>query len=527
VTTVLLTGAGGFAGHHCLQHVLATTDWKVICTDSFRHKGKTDRISQVLAGHPGWAARVVVMTHDLSVPFSHQMARAMDRIGPVDYVLAYASDSDVMKSITDPGPCVTNNVAVALNTLELCRVISPSALVWVSTDEVYGPVTDPEHGYPEWSTIIPSNPYAASKAAQEALCVAWWRTYDVPVMIVNCMNMIGERQQVQKYVPMIMRAVARGDTLTIHGSPDSIGSRHWLHARNLADAITFLLRHNRYETYRPLYNAPARYNLGSPDRIDNLALAQMIADTMGGDLRYRFEDANLTRPGHDKDYGLNPSKLLALGWKPPVPFAESLHRTVVWTQRHGEWLEDLRKYPPTGEIMGTERVISGPFGAAYELPVTDGPNCAATVCHYLINAPVFHPGWSQYNFHILRLTPNLPGLPEPHFQFKGATHEVGVVAIDPSEGHQTKETMIEFCTPDSPKFGKMPWLAPVNIACQVIAEDDELLRLAPHLMRSVVIKGVSPETSDAPDLVRRYWHAMIIQGIAHMRGEHESRVRAR
>jgi hypothetical protein len=170
-------------------------------------------------------------------------------------------------------------------------------------------------------------------------------------------------------------------------------------------------------------------------------------------------------------------------------------------------------------------IIAGPFGKADELPLNDGPNFAATVCHYLVTAPIFHPAWSQYNFHILRLTPNLPGLPEPHLQFTGATHEIGIVALDPSEGPQTYESMIEFCTPDHRNFGKMPWLSPVNIACQIITRDEgELLKLAPHLMRAIVIKGVSPETSDAPDLVRRYWHQMIEQGLAHMRGEHKGRV---
>jgi len=335
MTEVLLTGAGGFAGHHALQHILASTDWDVIATDSFRHKGKTDRISQVLHGHPDWAQRTSVMTHDLTVPFSLQMTSTLYG---VDYVIAYASDSDVMKSITDPSSCISNNVQVAMSTLELCRILQPRALVWVSTDEVYGPVSDPDDGYAEWSPIIPSNPYAASKAAQEALCIAYWRTYGIQVMIVNCMNMLGERQQIQKYIPMVMRSVRRGDVLTVHGEPGNIGSRHWLHARNLADAIVYLLTRNYQHARIP--GLPARFNVGSPDRVDNLHLAQMVARAMDGELKFRYQDATADRPGHDKDYGLNPSKLLDTGWSPAVPFRESLDRTVRWTMEHPEWLED-------------------------------------------------------------------------------------------------------------------------------------------------------------------------------------------
>jgi dTDP-glucose 4,6-dehydratase len=340
VTVALLTGAGGFAGHHALQGILAETRWDVIATDSFRHKGKTDRISQVLRGHPDWRHRVTVITHDLTVPFSNQMRAAIERFSPVDYVIAYASESDVMKSIADPVPVALNNTAVALSTLELCRYLEPEALVWVSTDEVYGPVDDPDQGFPEWSPVLPSNVYAASKAAQEALCIAYWRSYGVPVILVNVMNMIGERQQPQKFIPMVMRAAMHGTELTIHGQPGSIGSRHWLHARNLASAILFLTATGQQVSYSPAVSRPARFNIGSPDRIDNLTIAQMVTAAMGYPLRFRFEDANMTRPGHDRDYGLDPSKLLGLGWKPPVPFGESLERTVRWTLNNLEWLED-------------------------------------------------------------------------------------------------------------------------------------------------------------------------------------------
>jgi dTDP-glucose 4,6-dehydratase len=338
VTTVLLTGAGGFAGHHCLQHVLVNTDWDVIVVDSFRHKGKTDRITQVTASHPDWPDRVTVVTHDLTVPFSNQMTAALMKRDGIDYVLAYASDSDVYKSITDPVPTGVNNFGVALATLELCRKLHPRAVVWVSTDEVYGPVTEPDTLFAEWSPIVPSNPYAASKAAQEAMCSAYWRTYGVPVIILNVMNMFGERQQVEKFTPMVMRAVLRGDELTIHGQPGNVGSRRWLHARNLADAILFLLRTPPARYPEALW--PARYNVSSPDRVDNLTLAETVAGIMGRPLRFRYSDPDTERPGHDLHYGLDQEKLGSLSWKPPVPFGESLERTVRWTMNNLEWLED-------------------------------------------------------------------------------------------------------------------------------------------------------------------------------------------
>jgi dTDP-glucose 4,6-dehydratase len=368
MTRILITGASGFAGHHCLEHVLAETDWDVIATASFRHRGTCDRIVQVLRGDrrldmPGisrisWAARTTVLTHDLTAPFSPQEAGVIAGEDGLDYLIGMASMSHVDTSITDPVTFCENNLAVALNTLELARQLRPKAVVMISTDEVYGPCP-PGYGHREWSPILPSNPYAASKAAQEAVAVSYWRTYGVPVIITNTMNLVGERQHAEKFVPKVLRAVLAGEEAVIHGSPGHIGSRHYLHARNMAGAVLFLLRETQPAAFpahvaasqrsaayrrwqlggpRELADRPDRYNIASADRIDNLQLAQWIADAAGMPLRYRLEDFHRTRPGHDPHYGLDPGKITALGWKPPVPFRESLIRTVHWTMRNPEWL---------------------------------------------------------------------------------------------------------------------------------------------------------------------------------------------
>ena len=170
---LLLTGAGGFIGSHVLRHLLHETDWQITATDSFRHKGKTDRILAAADGIPGWRERLDVVVHDLAAPLS---AQAAGRIGDVDYVIAMASASHVDRSITDPAGFFRNNAEVAISTLEFCREAKPRAVVWISTDEVYGPVGPYDAGHPEWAPILPSNPYSASKAAQEALAISYWRT---------------------------------------------------------------------------------------------------------------------------------------------------------------------------------------------------------------------------------------------------------------------------------------------------------------------------------------------------------------
>lgn len=350
MTQVFISGAGGFVGHHFFEHVLVNTDWDIVLTDSFRHKGSTDRIREVLenqtlpawsSGSDAWANRVKVYTHDLTAPVS---AQGVDFIGPIDYMVCFASESHVDRSITDPVPFVKNNVDVALNQLELARELQPKSMVWISTDEVYGPITaDDEHGHPEWSPIVPSNPYSGSKAAQESIAISYWRTYGVPLQIVNCLNMIGERQDKEKYLPSTISKVTKGQTVYVHGTEGHIGTRYYLHARNLADGILFLLKNKKPEVFgKNSYDGallrPDRYNIVSPDRIDNLNLAKMVAEYVGKPLQYELVDFHQQRPGHDPHYGLDGSKMHELGWELPVPFEESLRRTVQWSLKNPSWL---------------------------------------------------------------------------------------------------------------------------------------------------------------------------------------------
>jgi dTDP-glucose 4,6-dehydratase len=331
----LLTGAGGFIGHHVLEHLLVNTDWEIMVTDSFRHKGKTDRIYQVLGVHPGQAHRVDVITHDLIAPFSPQAAHRIDKL---DFIIAMASESHVDRSITDPVPFIQNNVNVMLNTLELARELKPTVVLIVSTDEVYGPVSPGNKPCAEWDAILPSNPYSASKAAQEAIAVSYWRTYGVPVVLTNLTNIFGERQDKEKFLPIVINKVLAGETLGIHGTEKNMGSRYYLHARNAASAWLFLLMMVTPPAF-PSASRPARYNIAPLTPVSNLSFAQEIAGVLGKPLKYEFTGFNIkTRPGHDPHYGLDPDKLTMLGWKPPVDFHESLERTVRWTRDHPEWL---------------------------------------------------------------------------------------------------------------------------------------------------------------------------------------------
>jgi len=334
---LLLTGIAGSIGCHVFAHIMHNTDWHVIGVESFRHKGWFDRIDEMVKSHPDWKERLTLITHDLTTPFSEI---AKKKIGHVDYIVNMASLSDVEASIQDPVPFVQNNVWLALMILEFAREVKPKAFVQISTDEVYGAVPSKnDDKCKEWAPILPSNPYAASKACQEAIAISYWRTYDVPLIITNTMNNFGEMQQPSKFPVMIQKWIENSDTVTIHGDKDDIGSRSYIHSRNFADGLLFLLTHTTPHRHVPnACDIPDRYNIAGDRQLDNLELAQLIADLMGKKLHYELVDSHSTRPGHDKHYGLDDTKIKQLGWKSPISFEDSLSNTIKWQQENKNWI---------------------------------------------------------------------------------------------------------------------------------------------------------------------------------------------
>lgn len=332
---IFLTGAAGFVGSHVLRHLLVNTDADIVCPVTFRHKGIPPRLHGALDSLPGAQHRVTTVMMDLTAPVDSVTA-AM--IGPVDIIMNVASESHVDRSITDPGPFIANNVALMTNVLDYARQVSPRMVLQMSTDEVYGPAYG-DHRHTEWETIAPSNPYSASKAAQEAIAFSYWRTYGVPVVITNTMNIIGETQDPEKFVPKTIRAIRDGQPMTVHCSPEGApGSRFYLHARNLADAWVHLMNTHKPQMY-PDYSEPSRFNIVGDREVDNVSMVERIAEAMGA-LSPAIDRVSFhaSRPGHDLRYALDGAKLAETGWRAPVAFEDSLRRTVRWYLDNPAWL---------------------------------------------------------------------------------------------------------------------------------------------------------------------------------------------
>jgi len=333
---VLLTGAGGSIGVHTIAHIFHNTDWEIVGIDSFKHKGWMDRITEVLREHPEWESRLNVITHDLTAPFSDMTKK---RIGEIDYIISMASLSDVQDSIENPVPFVQNNIAVILNTLEFAREAKPEAFIQISTDEIYGPARIDE-SHKEWSPILPSNPYSGSKAAQEAIAISYWRAYGVPLVITNTMNNFGEMQQGSKFPVMIQKLLEADEVVTIHGTPEQVGTRYYIHSRNHADALLYILQNLPPHPHRDGdLDKPDRYNIVGDIQLSNLELVLEIGRLMDKEPKIQFEDFHATRPGHDRHYGLDGTKLATAGWTSPISFEDSMKDTIEWQRKHPLWLD--------------------------------------------------------------------------------------------------------------------------------------------------------------------------------------------
>jgi len=333
-----ITGATGFIGSHFIEHYLKNTDWNLIVLDKLSYASQGyDRIRDI-GCYKENQDRVKFFSCDLTLPISDGIKQ---EIGNVDYIINLASESHVDNSISNPVPFIQNNVNLTLNLLEWARELKElKKFVQFSTDEVYStaPVGT---NYKEGDRHNPGNPYSASKSAQESICRAYSNTYKLPIIITNTMNVVGERQHMEKFVPMIIRKTLNGDVVTIHSNKDKTkaGSRFYIHARNVADAVLYLLNNNS-ELMDNIDASKGQFNIVGEKELDNLELAKIISSFTGKELKYEMVDFHSSRPGHDLRYGLNGDKLKSLGFNYHNNLEESLKKTVEWylKDENKKWL---------------------------------------------------------------------------------------------------------------------------------------------------------------------------------------------
>lgn len=337
---VLVTGGAGFVAHHVIQHLLKNTDWNIVSLDRLDFSGNLNRLSDMVNEFDlETRKRVRVIFHDLRAELNPLVRRD---IGDINYVLHLAAGSHVDRSIDYPMEFVLDNVVGTCNILNYARDLpNLERFIYFSTDEIFGPAPNGVN-YTERSRYNSSNPYSATKAGGEELAVAFENTYKMPIYITHTMNVFGERQHPEKYIPMCIRKVNDGEIITIHSDATRTipGSRHYIHAADVADAMHFLLMLDESKIENDDVGGAKcpKFNLVGAEEINNLELAQIIADVQNKPLYYDMVDFHSSRPGHDLRYSLSGEYMKRLGWVPKVALSQRIGEVVQWTLENERWL---------------------------------------------------------------------------------------------------------------------------------------------------------------------------------------------
>ena len=279
---ILITGGAGFISHHLIYYLIKKTDWNIVSLDRLDYSGNINRLEHILSELSIQdKSRVKVVFHDLKSEINPWIKK---EIGDIDVILHLAAGSHVDRSIDYPMEFVLDNVVGTTNILEYARSINEEKglerIIYFSTDEVFGPAPNGVD-YKENDRYNSTNPYSASKAAAEEFCVAYENTYKMPIFITHTMNVFGERQHPEKFIPMTIQRVRDSEKVFIHSNQEKTkaGSRHYIHAQDVADGLMFILNLKNYTHKGDFGNAKCpKFNLVGPEEIDNLSLAEKIAN---------------------------------------------------------------------------------------------------------------------------------------------------------------------------------------------------------------------------------------------------------
>jgi dTDP-glucose 4,6-dehydratase len=321
MVNILITGGAGFIGHHLVEHILKNTDWNITVLDRLE-SGNLNRLAEIDLQN-----RVKFQFHDLKAEFNPLLT---SQLGEFDYILHLAAATHVDRSITNPLSFVMDNVVSTCNLLNYAKNVGCKKFLYFSTDEVFGPAPD-EIKYKEWDRYNSGNPYAATKAGAEELCLAYANTYKMPIFITHTMNVFGERQDPEKFIPSTINKIIKGEIVSIHSNSDKTksGSRFYIHARNVSDGILFLLDKSE---------SGEKYNIVGEKEFSNLELAQQISNIIDKPLNYEMVDFHSSRPGHDLRYALDGTRMEKMGWLRKLEVEKSLEKMVLWTLQHRQWL---------------------------------------------------------------------------------------------------------------------------------------------------------------------------------------------
>lgn len=331
---ILVTGGCGFIGHNLIEKLIKETDFDIVSLDRLDTSGTLDRLAYIKEKYPDEASRISVVWHDLKSPLNKYVKK---QLGEIKYIFHLAAGSHVDRSIENPMEFVMDNVVGTCNLLDYAREIKPKLFMYFSTDEVFGPAPNGV-AYKEWDRYNSGNPYSASKAGAEELCLAYENTYKLPIVISHCMNVFGERQHNEKYIPLCIKRILNNEKIYVHSNKErtKAGSRFYIHHMDVSDAVLYIWKLFEKGTVK----SGEKFNIVGSEEIDNFDLLMRISKILNKEPIYEMVDFHTSRPGHDLRYALDGSKMKSLGWE-PKELQQRLQETVDWylKEENSHWLK--------------------------------------------------------------------------------------------------------------------------------------------------------------------------------------------
>lgn len=300
---ILITGGAGFIGSNFVHYMANNYDYEITVLDKLTYAGNKDNLKEILD-------KIRFIKGDIGK--EEDVKTAME---DCDLVVNFAAETHVDRSIKDPSIFVKTDVIGTYNLLECVRKYDVERYLQISTDEVYGSI---ENGsFSEESNIDPSSPYSASKASGDMLVSAYYKTYNVPVLITRSSNNFGPYQYPEKLIPLFILNAIKDRPLPVYGDGQNI--RDWIYVLDNCKGIDVVLNKGKLGE---------AYNIGGGNEKTNLEITRMILDILKKpESLIKFVDDRL---GHDRRYSLDSSKTRKLGWEPEWSFEDALQDTVKW-----------------------------------------------------------------------------------------------------------------------------------------------------------------------------------------------------
>jgi dTDP-glucose 4,6-dehydratase len=323
VVNVLVTGGAGFIGSNFVRYALTThADWRVTTLDKLTYAGRRENLHDVMDNPRHTFVHGDIADAPVSGPLVEQS----------DIVVHFAAETHVDRSIMAAGDFIRTDVEGTFVLLEAARRAAHlRRFIQISTDEVYGSV--PTGASRETDELKPRNPYAASKAGADRLAYSYWATYEVPVIITRASNNYGPYQFPEKVIPLFVTNAIEDIPVPLYGDGKNV--RDWLHVNDHCRAIDLLIDAG--------VNGEV-YNIGGGNEVMNVDLTHRILDALGKPASLIKPVAD--RPGHDRRYCLDTTKLRGIGWSPAEPFDEGLRHTIEWYRRNEWWWRPIKEQDP-------------------------------------------------------------------------------------------------------------------------------------------------------------------------------------